>query len=145
MVMVNGPAYLVDLGPKFSLRFHTVNKDKTCSCGQVRCAAIKAVEDHLRRGGQRAPESAPHSLQPPAGCPICGAPVRVVSYGWMCTADRLHYWQYRTQRLRAAREQYLNSLPDDVRRYWAEILHAFEPGERAKFLAVHALKYPASD
>ncbi len=141
MVMVNGGTYLVDLGPHHTLRFHTVQKDKTCSCSIARCNAVKAVEAYLKGGGQRAADM--NSYRPPASCPICGAPIRVEGTGWRCTRDGTHYWLYRAQRLRASREQYLNSLSADERRYRDEILQAFDPNERAQFLATHALTYPA--
>ncbi len=141
MVMVNGGTYLVDLGPHHTLRFHTVQKNKTCSCGMERCNAVKAVEAYLKGGGQRAADTNSH--QPPASCPICGAPIRVEGTGWRCTRDRTHYWLFRVQRLRASRERYLNSLSADERRYWDEILRAFDSNERAQFLAAHALTYPA--
>jgi hypothetical protein len=141
MVMVNGGTYLVDLGAHHTLRFHTVQKDKTCSCGLARCNAVKAVEAYLKGGGQRAADTNSHL--PPASCPICGAAIKVEGTGWRCTRDGTHYWLYRTQRLRAAREQYLNGLSVDERRDWDEILRAFDPNERAQFLAAHALTYPA--
>ena len=58
MVMVHGGTYLVDLGARHAPRFHTVQKDKTCSCGVPRCRAVLAVDDYLRGGGQRASEPA---------------------------------------------------------------------------------------
>lgn len=143
MVMVNGSTYLVDLGPRYSLRFHTVRKDKTCSCGIARCQAVSAVEAYLKGGGQRASEQSLGSQQPPPSCPICGASIAVEGTGWRCTADRSHYHLYRTQCLRARREDHLVHLSEDERHYWAEVLSAFEPTERAKFLAAHALTYPA--
>ncbi len=141
MVMVNGSTYLVDLGPCHTLRFHTVKKDRTCSCGVTGCNAAKAVEAYLKGGGQRAADTNSHL--PPAGCPICGAPIVVEGTGWRCTRDGTHYWLCRAQRLRASREKYLNSLSADERRYWDEILRAFDSNERAQFLAAHALTYPA--
>src|SRR3972149_970441 len=110
MVMVHGGAYLVDLGARHAPRFHTVQKDKTCSCGVPRCRAVLAVEGYLRGGGQRASESAVND--PPSGghCPICGA---LTTSSWekrVCTRDRTHYWLYRSQRLRAARERWIQSL-----------------------------------
>ena len=143
MVMVNGRTYLVDLGLRYSLRFHTVRKDKTCSCGIAHCQAVSAVEAYLKGGGQRASEQSPSSQQPPPSCPICGAPIAAEGTGWRCTADRSHYHLYRTQCLRARREDHLVHLSEDERRYWAEVLSAFEPTERAKFLTAHALTYPA--
>lgn len=143
MVMVNGGTYLVDLGPRHTLRFHIVKKDKTCSCEIDCCQAVKAVEAYLKGGGQRASDQTLGSQQPPGSCPICGAPIKVEGSGWHCTCDRTHYWLYRAQRLRASRERYLNSLSADERSHWEEILQAFEPDEREKFLAAHALHYSA--
>src|SRR5512147_1731988 len=82
MVMVNGSTYLVDLGPRYSLRFHTVRKDKTCSCGIAHCQAVSAVEAYLKGGGQRASEQSTGSQQPPPGCPICGAPINIEGASW---------------------------------------------------------------
>lgn len=142
MVMVNGSAYLVDLGAHHMLRFHTVRKDKTCSCGMSRCNAVKAVEAYLKGGGQRVADTNSHLL--PASCPICGAPIKVQGAGWNCTHDRTHYWLYRTQRLRAAREHWIESLAPEELAYRDEIWQtASDHRARENFLIEHALKYPA--
>lgn len=142
-VMVNGGAYLVDLGPHYALRFHTVKKDKTCSCGLARCNAVKAVEGYLKGGGQRAPEHV-QSGTAPDGCPICGAPVTVRTRDWACTRDATHYHLFRVQRLRALAEQHRRQQAPEVRAYSDEVHRAFKtPEDRALFLAQHALTYPA--
>jgi hypothetical protein len=144
MVMVTGGAYLVDLGPLHAPRFHTVQKDKTCSCGLARCNAVKAVEAYLKSGGQRASEPAVHDPSSGGHCPICGALTTGPWEKWVCTADRLHYWLYRSLRLRAARERWLESLSADQRRYHDAIwLTASDRAAREKFLGEHALTYPA--
>ena len=142
MVMVNGCAYLVDLGPRYALRFHTVQKDKTCSCGQARCHAVKAVEVYLKRGGQRAPEGV--QTETPVQCPICAAPL-AGGRGrmWTCTRDVTHYHLFRVQRLRALAEQHRQRQSPDVRAYWTDVQMAFESTERVDFLNRHQLKYPA--
>ena len=143
MVMINGGAYLVDLGLHYALRFHTVKKDKTCSCGLVRCNAVKAVEAYLKGGGQRAPDHI-QSGTVPDGCPICAAPVTVRDRLWACTRDATHYHLFRVQRLRALGEHYRQNLPPDRRAEYDEVHSAFASNEaRATFLQQHALTYPA--
>lgn len=143
MVMVNGGAYLVDLGLHYALRFHTVQKDKTCSCGLVRCNAVKAVEAYLKGGGQRAPDHVQLGTMPER-CPICRSAITVRARDWACTRDATHYHLFRVQRLRALAEQQQQQQAPDVRAYWTELHRAFQnPEERAAFLAQHALTYPA--
>ena len=142
-VMVNGNAYLVDLGPHHALRFHTVKKDKTCSCGLAHCNGVKAVEGYLKGGGQRAPEYVQTDTLP-EGCPICAAPVTVRDRLWACTRDATHYHLFRVQRLRALGEHYRQNLPPDRRAEYDEVHSAFASNEaRATFLQQHALTYPA--
>ena len=144
MVMVHGGAYLVDLGARHAPRFHTIQKDKTCSCGVPRCRAVLAVEGYLKGGGQRASEPAVNDPRSGGRCPICGALTTGSSKTWVCTADRAHYWLYRIQRLRAARERWIESLPAEERRYHDAIWQTACGGtEREKFLSEHALTYPA--
>jgi hypothetical protein len=81
--------YLVDFGPSTQPRFHTVNKQRICSCPlEETCPAIEAVKEYLCNGRQRAPDPMPP-------CPICGAEtVRdrkwdgkyTKEIGWRCTA-----------------------------------------------------------
>ena len=144
MVMVHGGAYLVDLGARHAPRFHTIQKDKTCSCGVPRCRAVLAVDGYLRGGGQRASDWS--VKDPPSGghCPICGALTTGSGEKWVCTADRTHYWLYRSQRLRAARERWIESLSAAERQYHDAIwLTAGDRAAREKFLSEHALTYPA--
>ena len=142
-VMVNGTTYLVDLGPHYVLRFHTVKKDKTCSCGQKNCNAVKAVTAYLSGGGQRASEQA-RSNEIPERCPICGTPVTRRGSDWACTRDTSHYHQFRVNRLRALRQQYVETLPTERRAEFDE-LHGFfaDTAARETFLQQHALTYAA--
>ena len=67
VVRVRGSAYLVDFGPSTRPRFHTVSKQRQCSCELgADCPAVEAVAEYLCNGGQRAPDPMPL-------CPICGA------------------------------------------------------------------------
>jgi hypothetical protein len=59
-IRVIGYTYLVDFGPSTQPRFHTVNKQRSCSCPlKETCPAIEAVAEYLRNGGQRAPDPMP--------------------------------------------------------------------------------------
>ena len=76
-IRVIGYTYLVDFGQSTQPRFHTVNKQRSCSCSlKETCPAIEAVAEYLRNGGQRAPDPMPpwsgdpHSQQR-KGSPIC--------------------------------------------------------------------------
>ena len=100
-----------------------------------------------------APPLPPRSLVPidlarrsplPNVCPICAAAVQADGSGWRCVSDRTHYWQHRAQRLRAARERWLNALSPDVRQYLDEAwLTACDRSAREQYLSDHALTYPA--
>jgi hypothetical protein len=105
-IRVVGYTYLVDLGPSTQPRFHTVNKQRSCSCPlKETCPAIEAVAEYLCSGGQRAPDPMPP-------CPICGAEtvrdrdwdgVHTKTLGWRCTAGGTsHFLQARVQRIQAA-------------------------------------------
>jgi hypothetical protein len=105
-VRVVGYIYLVDFGPTTQPRFHTVNKQRSCSCPlKGTCPAIEAVAEYLRNGGQRAPD-------PMTPCPICGAEtVRDRKWdgkytrelGWRCTAGGLtHFLQAKAERIKEA-------------------------------------------
>ena len=81
----------------------------------------------------------------PTTCPICESKLQVNGSAWECVADRTHYWQHRVQRLRAARQQWIDGLPLEERQYRAEIWQtACDLEGREQFLIEHALKYPAS-
>jgi hypothetical protein len=121
---------------------HLVNKQRRCSCGRRNCRSIHAVAAYLRAGGQRAPEAS----EPPAPndltCPICQSPARgsLEARNWTCTADRIHFFVWRTNQLRAARAEALK----DASPYTLDVLSAFDSNEaRAEFLAAHPLKYAA--
>ena len=142
-VMVNGGVYLVDLGPHHTLRFHTVKKDKSCSCGTKNCLAVKAVDAYLRGGGQRAPEQS-RLADLPECCPICESAITRRGSDWACTRNTLHYHQFRVQRLRAARQQYVESLPAGQRQAFDDLHNFFADTQaREAFLQQHALPYPA--
>ena len=80
----------------------------------------------------------------PHVCPICADAVQADGSGWLCVADRIHYWLHRAQRLRAARERWLNALSPDVRQYLDEAwLTTCDHAVREQYLSDHALKYPA--
>jgi len=84
------------------------------------------------------------SPQLPRTCPICESKLQVNGSAWECTSDRTHYWQHRVQRLRAARQQWLDGLPPEEQQYRAEIWQtACDLEAREQFLINHALKYPA--
>ena len=105
-IRVIGYTYLVDFGPSTQPRFHTVNKQRSCSCPlKETCPAIEAVVEYLRNGGQRAPDPMPP-------CPICGAEVvrdrkwdgkYTKEPGWRCTAGGLtHFLQAKAERIKEA-------------------------------------------
>jgi hypothetical protein len=80
----------------------------------------------------------------PNTCPICESKLQVSGSVWECVSDRTHYWQHRVQRLRAACQQWIDSLSPDERQYHDEIwLTASDHAARDNFLIEHALKYPA--
>jgi hypothetical protein len=105
-IRVVGYFYLVDFGPATQPRFHTVDKQRRCSCelGEG-CPAIEAVAEYLRHGGQRAPN-------PMLSCPICGAEIVRDRYwngkytkelGWRCTAGGIsHFLQAKAERIKQA-------------------------------------------
>ena len=80
----------------------------------------------------------------PNTCPICEGQVRVNGTRWECAADRTHYWQHRVNRLRAARRQWIDSLPPEEQPYRAAMWQtACDVKAREQFLLEHALNYPA--
>jgi hypothetical protein len=105
-IMVVGYRYKVDLGPSVKPQVHLVDQHHHCSCelGNT-CPAIKAVEEYLNSGGQRAQE-----LLPP--CPICGAETfrdrdwdnkYTLELGWRCSVGGLtHYLQAKTEKIKEA-------------------------------------------
>ena len=105
-IRVIGYTYLVDFGQSTQPRFHTVNKQRSCSCpSKETCPAIEAVAEYLRNGGQRAPD-------PMLPCPICGAEtVRdrkwdgkyTKELGGRCTAGGLrHFLEAKAERIKEA-------------------------------------------
>jgi hypothetical protein len=102
-VRVVGYTYLVDLGPLAQPRFHTVNKQRRCSCQlKETCPAIEAVAEYLCNGGKRAPDPMPP-------CPLCGAETfrdrnwdgkYTKELGWRCTQGGLsHFLQTKALRI----------------------------------------------
>lgn len=91
------------------------------------------------------PRLDPLPLQPlPSVCPICKSRLQVNGNLWECVADRTHYCLYRVQRLRAARQRWLDSLSPNARQYHDDIwFTASDQTAREQFLIDHALKYPA--
>ncbi len=121
---------------------HWVNKQRQCSCTRTSCAAIRLVADYLRCGGQRAPDSKAPNPPNAFSCPICGAPATgsLEKRNWACSADRRHFWSWRTAQLRAARAEAMK----DATPYTREVLTAFVSDQaRAEFLSAHALSYAA--
>ena len=121
---------------------HVVSKQRRCSCGHPTCSAIRAVAAYLQAGGQRAPAVSEPPNPSGLTCPVCGAPAQgsLQLKDWHCTADHSHYFEWRVQRIRAARAKALQSVSP----YAREILTAFaSPEAREKFLAAHSLTYPA--
>jgi len=105
-IRVIGYTYLVDFGPSTQPRFHTVNKQRSCSCPlKETCPAIEAVAEYLRNGGQRAPDPMPP-------CPICGAEVvrdrkwdgkYTKELCWRCTIGGLrHFLEAKAERIKEA-------------------------------------------
>ncbi len=94
-------AYLVAEMKRDTLHAYNVGKDKTCTCGSSKCRHVKAVANHLRAGGKRAPEKREDALPvspspaPSMACRICGADVQVDGSYWRCLRDSSHYWQWR--------------------------------------------------
>ena len=96
VVSVQGCQYRVDLGAGSAPRFHTVSKNKECSCGAPNCEAIEAVRQYLLSGGLRAPD--PEGM--PA-CPICGSRIfpdrtwdgkYTRTSGWRCEKGGLRHF-----------------------------------------------------
>ena len=124
-------------------KLHLVSKQRTCSCRRPQCPAIPAVATYLRAGGRRAPAADDVTEGAPFLCPICQAQAHgsLQLKDWHCTVDRSHYFEWRVQRIRAARAKALQGASPYVR----EVLTAFASNEaRATFLSTHALRYPTS-
>jgi len=98
---------------------HLVSKNRTCSCGEKDCLAIKEVEIYLRNGGRRAPDPLPP-------CPICGSEVitdrsldgkYTHEPGWRCTkGGKKHFFQAKAKKIQEnmAKHPYLfKPVPED--------------------------------
>jgi hypothetical protein len=122
---------------------HVVSKQRTCSCRRPQCPAIPAVAAYLQAGGRRAPAAGGVTEGTSFPCPICQAQAlgSLQLKDWHCTIDRIHYFEWRVQRIRTARAKALQCASPYVR----EVLSAFVSNEaRAAFLSSHALTYAAS-
>ena len=104
---VVGAYTVTEIGQQGGSRAFVVGKDKSCTCGgngNSQCRHVKAVTEHLRRGGERAAEkqagATPVSPSPssPMVCPVCGAVVQGDHTFWRCSEDSSHYWQWRGER-----------------------------------------------
>ena len=93
---IRGSGYLVDFGPGSNPRYHTVTKNKECSCGIPHCRAVEVVRLYLKAGGLRAPD--PEGMPP---CPICGSRTYrdrawdgkyTRTLGWRCEKGGLHHF-----------------------------------------------------
>ena len=128
-ITADGYFYLVDFGENVHPRVHRVGKNGKCTCylGQ-HCPAVDEVADHLKDGGERAPDP-PAGYYPmlPACCPICGADVQLDTtlsskkrgVGWRCAnGGSLHYWQRMTDALRISRETNSWAIPPVVDDDW---------------------------
>lgn len=104
-VSILGNQYLVDFGQGSSPRFHTVSKNKECSCGAPYCEAVEAVRQYLQAGGLRAPD--PEGMPP---CPICGGKAYrdrdwdgkyTHTLGWRCEKGGLrHFLEAKAERIK---------------------------------------------
>ncbi len=115
-------AYRVDYGPGVRPRLHTVNKQRRCQCLLgTECPAVLAVAEHLRAGGERAPDP-PFDFWPslPEACPICGGQTgadpglssREHGQGWRCAqTGGLCYWAARAVPLMLARPRTIYVVP----------------------------------
>jgi len=109
-ITITGHEYLVDMGANSKPRYHRVNKDKECTCGDALCDAILLVRVYLQHGGSRAPDRAG---MPP--CPICGGktfrdPVWDGKYthtlGWRCSIGGLrHFLDAKAEMIRFQRAE----------------------------------------
>ncbi len=104
-VTIQGSQYLVDFGQNSQPRFHTVSRNKECSCGAPYCEAIEAVHQYLQAGGLRAPD--PEGMPP---CPICGGRTYrdrtwdgkyTRTLGWRCEKGGLrHFLEAKAERIK---------------------------------------------
>jgi hypothetical protein len=96
---------------------HVVDDAGTCSCGDVNCPAVAAVQEHIKNGGEPA-RPARHDFVEvvPRICPICAAGVdpfpsfnsKTYGAGWVCkVGGQEHYWQHRAYLLRGQVEKLL--------------------------------------
>ena len=118
-ISIIGHEYLVDMKPKSRQRYHWVNKNKECSCGDVLCDAILLVRISLQHGGPRAPD---REGMPP--CPICGGktfrdPVwdgkRTHTLGWRCSTGGLrHFLEARTEQIKRQRTENERRLQENL-------------------------------
>ena len=104
-VRIDTYLYQVDFGPMVHSRYHTVDRQKRCTCGLgASCPAVLAVIEYLADGGAE-PPIPPDGFFPlaPLECPVCGASAhfdqqlchRKRGAGWVCSQGGAgHYWRY---------------------------------------------------
>jgi hypothetical protein len=72
-------------------------------------------------------------------CQVCGEPATGSLTYWCCSASKYHYRQWRTDRLRKAKQEWERTRTP----YQREVLSVFKSDNtRAQFLAQHAPTYP---
>ena len=96
-------AYRVDWGKSLFPRWHTVSKERKCSCAfGIDCPSVERVRDWLKNGGERAPDYPPGYFPAvPLICPICSADTVAEPLAdserrgkaWSCSVGMKHYWQ----------------------------------------------------
>jgi hypothetical protein len=148
-VIVSGYYYLVNMGPDTRPQYHSVGKDRHCTCGLgADCPAVKAVAEYLRSGGERAP-NIPSGFFPvaPQACPICGAETYYVpdltshrrGAGWACVKGSVtHYWLAHATSLRKALESNPWIFPPVV----AEAGQVFYPGLKRDEIIIESRPWP---
>ncbi len=103
-VTISGVTYLVRTFDAPDV-VHVVSRNRTCSCGETNCGAIRAVLNYLKAGGKRPPN-------PVVLCPICGSETVVDTrwmdrdkdgkrcFGWQCKkGGRTHFFEAKTARI----------------------------------------------
>ena len=107
--------YLVDWGREIFPQWHSVSKEKKCSCWMGdKCPSIERVRDWLKNGGERAPDY-PLGYFPavPLTCPTCGSDTSAEPLAdserrgkaWKCSAGMKHYWELVSVAMKTAIEK----------------------------------------
>ena len=118
-ITIIGHEYLVDMGAKSRQRYHRVNKNKECSCGDALCDAVLLIRISLRNGGPRAPDR--EGIPP---CPICGGktfrdPVwdgkHTHTLGWRCSIGGLrHFLDAKAETIKSQRAEKERRLQENL-------------------------------